>query len=132
MDFFHSRCMEFSILHQCLLLFDQFWLTSFRTEFQIFLQHHIAIFVIGQKMTFLLAFLSWEHSSEKDVFAQLNPLEECFKICHMLCVYKKLNYKGKGMYCIIAHLGPTQACRLLISSIFLCNEFPTFFGNSGT
>ena len=95
------------------------------------MQHHIAIFVIGQKMTFLLAFLSWEHSSEKDVFAQLNPLEECFKICHMLCVYKKLNYKGKGMYCIIAHLGPTQACRLLISSIFLCNDFPTFFGNAG-
>ena len=45
----------------------------------------------------------------------------------MLCVYKKLNYKGKGMYCIIAHLGQTQAkCRLLISSIFYVMNFQHF------
>ena len=30
------------------------------------------------------------------------------------------------------YLGPTQVkCQLLFSSIFLCNEFPTFFGNAG-
>ena len=32
----------------------------------------------------------------------------------------------------VKDIGPPQVkCRLLISNIFLCNEFPTFFGNAG-